>query len=198
MDNSSVTRGFGLLERFLAGKRAEMANKLIPEDSRKGTILDIGCGTIPFFLINSEFNEKYGIDPAIRISTSDDNIFLENFDIEKNDTLPFDNEFFDVVTMLAVFEHIEPDRLVMVLKEIKRVLKKEGKFVLTTPAKWTDRLLRIMAKFKLVSAVEINEHKGAYDHSSIADYLSRAGFSREKMQLGYFEAFLNNWAFAEK
>lgn len=198
MDDNSVTRGFGLLERFLAGKRAEMANKLIPEDSKKQRILDIGCGTIPFFLINSEFDEKYGIDPAIKISTSDDNMFLENFDIEKSDTLPFDDDFFDVVTMLAVFEHVEPCRLVTVLQEIKRVLKNQGRFILTTPAKWTDRLLRVMAKFKLVSAVEINEHKGTYGHSSIADYLSKAGFSKEKMQLGFFEAFLNNWAFAEK
>ena len=79
--------------------------------------------------------------------------------------MPFDDDYFDVVTMLAVFEHIAPERLGNVLKEISRVLKKGGMYIMTTPAVWTDSILRVMAKLRLVSPVEIAEHKGSYSHS---------------------------------
>ena len=36
---NNVTRGSGLFEEFLAKKRTEMANSLIPEENRNGNIL---------------------------------------------------------------------------------------------------------------------------------------------------------------
>lgn len=112
----------------------------------------------------------------------------------KKEKLLFEGSFFDVVTMLAVFEHVQPDKLIGILKEIRRVLKSDGIFILTTPAAWTDRLLRFMAKLRLISSEEIDEHKGAYNQTSIASYLDKAGFERTKIKLDYFEMFLNNWA----
>ena len=47
---AGMTRGKGLLEPMLADLRAQRANKLIPSTSRTGRILDIGCGTYPYFL----------------------------------------------------------------------------------------------------------------------------------------------------
>src|SRR5680860_1278407 len=118
------TRGHGLLEKFLAKKRAEKANSLISENLRKGRILDIGCGTTPYFLTNIEFKRKYGIDPFIKQS-SNKNIKLLNVAIEK-EKMPFEDDFFDVITMLAVFEHIEEKDIEIVTREIRRVLKKDG------------------------------------------------------------------------
>jgi hypothetical protein len=43
MSKTRITRGFGLLEGFLASKRAQMADRLIPGDLRNGKILDICC-----------------------------------------------------------------------------------------------------------------------------------------------------------
>jgi len=34
--------------------------------------------------------------------------------------------------------------------------------VLTTPARWTERLLRLLAAIRLASAVEIGEHRSAF------------------------------------
>ncbi len=53
MTKDNVTRGYGLLERFLAKKRAKMANEIIPLALRTGRILDIGCGPFPYFLLNT-------------------------------------------------------------------------------------------------------------------------------------------------
>ncbi|MBI5681770.1 MAG: class I SAM-dependent methyltransferase [Deltaproteobacteria bacterium] len=121
-----------------------------------------------------------------------------NHDIEKEDVLPFQDEYFDVVTMLAVFEHIEFDKLVRTIKEIYRILKKGGIYIMTTPAAWTDGLLRFMAKLRLVSSAEIDEHKWAYSLSRIAHVIQEGNFLKENLQLGYFEMFMNLWAMARK
>lgn len=197
MPNKSVTRGNGLLEKYLSIKRSEMANKLIPEDRRNGKILDIGCGTSPYFLLNTRFNKKYGLDQYAKLNGSN-NIILKKFNITAKERLPFLSNYFDIITMLAVFEHIEPDHLSYILSEILRILKVNGKFIMTTPCVWADKLLRMMAKINLVSSEEINEHKGAYNHDNIANYLKKAGFKKKNMEFGYFELFLNNWCSAKK
>lgn len=198
----NVTRGSGLLERFLAKQRSKMANELIPFTYRRGRILDIGCGTYPFFLLNTQFSEKYGLDKVAEENFGrrfhNQQIILINYDIEKEDMLPFESNYFDVLTMLAVFEHIEPKRLAKALSEVYRVLRSGGCYILTTPTFWTDSLLRFMAKLRLVSPIEIEDHKDAYSHSRISSMLQEANFLKEKLRFGYFEMFMNIWVSATK
>lgn len=172
-----------------------MANSLIPSVYRQGRILDIGCGAYPLFLLSCEFSEKYGLDKALP-QFSGQKINLIKWDVEKDGLSLFDSGFFDVVTMLAVFEHIDPPKLTNLNREIHRVLKKGGLYIITTPAVWTDKLLRIMAKLKLVSSVEIEEHKDAYNHKKISSILQRANF--ERLRFGYFEMYMNNWVVSTK
>ena len=63
------TRGGGLLETWLAQLRAKQANKLIPNTLRSGRILDIGCGSYPYFLAHTFFRERVGVD---RMASSSD------------------------------------------------------------------------------------------------------------------------------
>ncbi len=191
----------GLLEGFLSRQRGKMADRLIPAASRGGRLLDLGCGEHPRFLMATDFAEKYGLD---RIAgghghpSRPDAITRLDGDLETADRLPFEDGYFDVVTMLAVFEHIEPARLVALVGDIRRVLRPGGVYILTTPAAWTDGLLRIMAKLKLVNPVLIAEHKDAYSPATISRILQRGGFSREQVRFGYFEIFMNIWATATK
>ncbi len=194
----AITRGYGLLENFLAKKRAQKADKLIPKHLRKGRVLDVGCGITPFFLINTKFKKKYGIDSSLKLFGKNEIIFLKKFDVEKNTKLPFKDNFFDVVTMLAVIEHLEPAKLIGILKEIKRVLKQNGRFILTTPCPLTNKLLKIMAKLRIVSPKEIEEHVAEYDQKSIIYCFCQAGFVKKNIKAGYFEFFLNNWVYADK
>lgn len=192
-----VTRGYGLLEYFLAAQRAKLANKLISQEHREGTIVDIGCGSYPIFLLTTKFVKKFGIDKSSSLTR---NIFKKfnviNYNIEKGSKLPFKEKSVDVVTMLAVFEHIEYDILVETMAEISRILKPEGLCIITTPACWTHSLLIIMGKLKLVSAVEISEHKSIYNNKKIINLLNNSGFSSVKS--GYFELFLNRFFLARK
>lgn len=176
---------------------------MISASHRNGRILDIGCGTYPYFLVETAFKEKYGIDKSREMTghkdlAGHDFLHLRQWDFGKESRLPFENDYFDVVTMLAVFEHIEVTHIRQLVSEIFRILKKEGLFILTTPAGWTDRLLRLMARLKLVSPVEINDHKDTYTHEKIARILTGGGFKKENISLGYFEMFMNIWAAAIK
>lgn len=194
-------RDVGLLEGFLSRQRGRMADRLIPPDSRKGRLLDVGCGEHHRFLKSTQFAEKYGLDRlAVRAGHEPGpNVVTRlDCDIETVDRLPFDDGDFDIVTMLAVFEHIDPQRLVHLMAEIKRVLKPGGLCILTTPAAWTDAVLRTLAALRLVDPVMIDEHKDAYSHAKIAAILERAGFVRDELRFGYFEIFMNVWATARK
>jgi hypothetical protein len=48
--------------------------------------------------------------------------------------------------MLAVFEHLNPDNLIKLFKERRRVLSLDGMVILTTPATWSDRLFLCLAR----------------------------------------------------
>lgn len=188
---TSFTRGSGLLEVFLSKKRADKANELIPHSYRQGKILDIGCGMYPYFLISTEFKEKYGIDPSLE-TTDIKGVDLRSIDISSS-RLPFNSEIFDVVTMLAVFEHLDNENLKQVLKETKRVLKNNGKLILTTPAPWSDKLLHFMARVGLISKEEIHEHKHNHSKEKIENILTEAGFVEKNIDSGYFELGMNIW-----
>lgn len=198
---TSVAMHDGLLEGFLSKQRGNMADRLIPSAKRSGRLLDMGCGEHPRFLMATRFAEKYGLD---RLADRHGHLVNANAitrldcDIETAERLPFDEGYFDVVTMLAVFEHIEPERLVQLVAEIRRILTPGGMYILTTPAVWIDGLLRLFAKLRLVNPILFDEHRDAYSHAKIARILHRGGFQKEKMRFGYFELFMNVWVTATK
>lgn len=193
--SKNLTRGKGLFEKFLARKRADMATRLLSK-THKGSILDVGCGYYPYFLTKVSFQKKYGVDPSLA-TVDAKNIKLKKLDVSKN-AMPFSNNYFDAVTMLAVFEHIEGGRLEFVLKEAHRVLRKRGVFIITTPAPWADRLLHVMAMFGLISSKEIHEHKHNHSKKRIEDFLKSAGFDGANIKSGFFEMGLNMWFAAKK
>lgn len=198
MKHNNVTRGFGLLEGFLAKKRADKANSFIPKKLRSGRILDVGCGSYPYFLTTTDFAEKYGLDPVIEQKLVNENslkLIKASVGIKK---LPFADNFFDVVTMLAVFEHIDNKKLVLTIKETRRVLKKNGILIITTPASWSDKLLHQMAKVHLISPEEIHEHKHNYKREEITAIINNGGFKNYDIRSGYFELYMNMWFSAQK
>lgn len=84
-----------------------------------GKLLDIGCGTNE--LVRSYKGEGLGVD-----------VFQwGDVDLVINDSanLPFENKAFDTITIVAALNHI-PNRKA-VLKEAHRVIKDEGKIIVT-------------------------------------------------------------------
>jgi SAM-dependent methyltransferase len=198
--SSGYTRGKGVLEPLLARLRMQRANRLIPTTLRSGRILDIGCGSYPYFLSHTAFREKFAVDqlemPAETAARNQIEFFTLN--LNEQPRLPFEPDYFDVVTLLAVVEHLDPDNMALLFQECCRVLRPGGMVILTTPAAWSDGLLKFMARVNLVSAEEIHEHAFAYTLPLLGWHFGQAGFKMSKVKFGYFELMLNMWATAEK
>ena len=192
-----ATRGHGILEPFLAWLRARRANILIPTHLRQGRILDIGCGSYPYFLSHTYFEEKFAVD-QLEKPESVSNINWHTLNLNTDPLLPFNDGYFDLVTMLAVAEHLSPNSLVLLFQQVYRVLRPGGRLIITTPAAWSDGLLRFMARTRLVSEEEINEHVFVYTLPLLGWYFGKAGFEMTRIKFGYFEFNMNLWATADR
>ena len=202
MNKEKIKRNFSLnasnYDRYAAIQNI-CAQDLILSINNNGfkKILDIGCGSYPYFLTHSLFREKYGIDRgAADRFPNDIRFFSQNLNAETK--LPYDDRFFDAVTLLAVIEHLDPAAMVALFGEVHRVLKPGGCVVLTTPTVWANLLLKGMARCRLVSREEIDEHVFAYSLPLLGWYFGSAGFPMRETRFGYFECFLNLWATARR
>jgi SAM-dependent methyltransferase len=192
MTQYQIVDGCGPVDMFLAKQRYKLARSRLKMSQGNERILDIGCGGYPLFLTGVDFSEKFGLDRNIVTS-----ITLINHNIG-DEKFPFEDNYFDVVCMLAVFEHIEPEKLIDVHRDIHRILKPEGLYIMTTPAFWTAGLLSFLAKMRVISDAPIREHKGSYKYSDVSSVLNKADFHEDKIRHGYFEIFMNMWVTARK
>ena len=93
-------------------------------------VLDLGAGAgiIPEMNFKGKVKKMYGLDPDERVLS---NPFLDSAVCSTAEEMPFADEMFDAVICQNVMEHIE-NPLVM-LHQVKRVLKKDGLFFVKTP-----------------------------------------------------------------
>ncbi len=107
--------------------------RVINKFRKKGRILDIGCGNGDF--LNSLLNDKwkiYGVEPnPIGYDLANHKILNNNIFNNKLLDCQFHDNYFDVITMWHVFEHIYYPK--KELQEIRRILKNGGIFILTMP-----------------------------------------------------------------
>ena len=114
-------------------------------DVRGKKVLDVGCGGGSFVYLLAKAgadatgveNEELGLEFAREnlASVGGENLHYAFVHGSANE-LPFKPESFDVVVSCEVIEHLEePENM---LSEVSRVLKKGGKFILTTPYRLTE------------------------------------------------------------
>jgi|Deesub1362A_J573_1020465.scaffolds.fasta_scaffold00052_92 ubiquinone/menaquinone biosynthesis C-methylase UbiE len=97
--------------------------------------LDIGCGDGKFTMLMSKScgaEDVYGVDISEKGVEMARKNGVKAFKVDVDEEeLPFDDNYFDVVTALEVIEHLfDPDHF---LEEVYKVLKADGVFVLSTP-----------------------------------------------------------------
>jgi SAM-dependent methyltransferase len=99
----------------------------------KGKLLDAGCGNKHYEPIFSNFVDTHvGIDLPISESATKSEKKVDVYGSVLN--MPFKSESFDTVLSTEVLEHVPEPR--KCLKEMYRVLKREGCLVLTAPMTW--------------------------------------------------------------
>jgi 2-polyprenyl-3-methyl-5-hydroxy-6-metoxy-1,4-benzoquinol methylase len=91
----------------------------------------------------------------------------------KDDDFRISGEQFDCVVSIDVLEHLKQDQ--PFLKELKRVLKSDGKVVVTVP-NGDDKLLANRIKWQLGMTPEVYGHtRAGYTVAELSDAISRAG-----------------------
>jgi ubiquinone/menaquinone biosynthesis C-methylase UbiE len=169
--------------------------KVVNEIPFGSTVLDIGCGRSAAFLnaISSKIQAGTGIDFKVESSKVQ---HIQTLQLRLDQALPFEDESFDIVTMLAVLEHLEHES--QILTEIHRVLKKSGKLVLTVPSVWAQPVLEFLAfKIGIVDADEIRDHKRYYNREQLQTVLTKTVcFNTFKHH--YFQFWMNNFCVATK
>jgi SAM-dependent methyltransferase len=110
-----------------------------------GNLLDFGCGSKPYEGI-FEVQKYTGLD----IESSVHDHKNENIDVfYDGKKIPFKDEYFDSIFSSEVLEHIF--NIDEILKELNRVLKKDGHILITLPFIW-------------------NEHEEPYDFSRYTSF----------------------------
>ena len=159
-----------ILESFLDA----IVTRLSIPDSRL-RILDVGCGTGANIEMLSQYGEAEGVD------VSEDALeFCRQKGLKAQrglaETLPYEDESFDITTALDVIEHLDDD--VAGLKEMFRVTKSGGYSLIFVPA------------FMWLWGVQddISNHRIRYTKTQIVDRLKKAGYIVER-------ATYANWTF---
>lgn len=99
----------------------------------EGRIMDFGCGSKPYQSLFINATEYIGVDFAGEGHSHVNETIDVLYD---GKTIPFPAEYFDAVFSSEVFEHIF--NLEEILPEIARVMKKNGKLLLTCPFVWHE------------------------------------------------------------
>jgi len=125
----------------------------------QGSLLDFGCGQKPYEKLFPNVTSYIGVD----IEVSGHNHQNSNIDVYYDGKkLPFEDNTFDIVLASEVLEHVP--NIIEILSEISRVLKPDGKLIITLPFFW-------------------GEHEEPFDFIrftkfGITNSLSRAGFTK--------------------
>ncbi|WP_394960151.1 class I SAM-dependent methyltransferase [uncultured Helicobacter sp.] len=111
-------------------------------------------------------------------------------------TLPFENESFEIVTMLAVIEHLHAP--IAMLQEIERVLVPNGILLLTAPSHAAKPVLEFLSyRLRLIDEREIRDHKRYYNKRDFIQSLAQV--PRLKLITHrYFQCGMNNFLKAQK
>ncbi len=167
------------------------------------TILDVGCGRGEILRHCARLGaDAYGIDyAAVAVKMSQnviraiDNIAPGKTAVMQADAkkLPFPDAAFDRVLMFDVVEHLHPWELHEAMREVYRVLKPDGRFIIhTAPNVWYDRYAYpVVRQFRRLLGqgaqypkdprqflVDVNQHVHVNEQSwwSMGRALNQAGF----------------------
>jgi len=139
--------------------------RFIPESSR---VIDIGAGYC-YFINNINASEKYAldVDPKVLNYANDD----VNKVIGTASDTKFEDDFFDVVFLSNLLEHLSNDEIMQTLGELNRITKEGGVVIIISP------------NFKYCFRVYFDDftHKSIITDNSLKDMLHASGFRVEKI-----------------
>ena len=101
-------------------------------DNPSPRILDVGCGTGANLKMLAHYGKAEGIDISQQAIDFCGERGLQSVKLGAAEDLPYEDDSFDLVTSLDVVEHLDDD--VAGLREMRRVLRPDGRVLLFVPA----------------------------------------------------------------
>jgi SAM-dependent methyltransferase len=151
--------------RILSSFVGQIMSSLHREQPR---ILDVGCGTGANLEMLAQFGSAEGVDVSAQALEFCHTRGLHNVRLGEAENLPYPDNSFDLVTGLDVVEHLDND--LAGLKEMRRVLRAEGRALLFVPA------------FMFLWGVQddISNHRRRYTLAGLKEVVGLAGFEVER------------------
>ena len=175
------------LDRLLQRWRIARARPYIPPGAR---VLDVGCADGALFRqLHARIGEGVGIDPALARSADRGKyrLLAGQFSADLPDRRPF-----DVITMLAVLEHVPPDSHPDLARACEGLLRDGGCLVVTVPSPAVDGILRLLRAVRLVEGMSLEQHYG-FDPGTTPSIFGSAGLAlvdARTFQFGFNHLFV--------
>lgn len=141
-------------------------------------ILDVGCGTGANLKMLAAHGQAEGVDISPQAVEFCRERGLNSVKLGAIEHLPYDTDSFDLVTALDVVEHLDDD--VAGLREMRRVLRRDGRLLVFVPA------------FMFLWGVQddVSNHRRRYTLPSLLSAVEAAGFSIEWSSYANISFFL--------
>ena len=141
-------------------------------------ILDVGCGTGANLKMLAAFGRAEGVDISQQAVEFCHERGLDSVKLGAIEHLPYENDSFELVTALDVVEHLDDD--VAGLREMRRVLRRDGRLLLFVPA------------FMFLWGVQddVSNHRRRYTLPRLVKAVEEAGFLVEWSSYANISFFL--------
>lgn len=161
--------------------------RIIESIKPQGTFLDIGTN-MGFFLRCARGRKWniFGVEPSPALSGMARDYFNLNVKTAYFENAGFQDNFFDIITMTDVFEHIaEPKKM---LFEIRKKLKSDGILFIKVPngnySRLKLKIAKVFGQRKNYDIFDSYEHLAHYTSGTLKRVLSDCGFKIEKILIG--------------
>jgi SAM-dependent methyltransferase len=141
-------------------------------------ILDVGCGTGANLKMLAAYGQAEGVDISPQAVDFCRERGLDSVALGAAEHLPHDDDSFDLVTALDVIEHLDDD--VAGLREMRRVLRRDGRILIFVPA------------FMFLWGVQddVSNHRRRYTLPGLLEAVEAAGFAVEWSSYANISFFL--------
>jgi SAM-dependent methyltransferase len=177
-----------------------LANQAVVPRLVAGRWLDLLCGydaaLLAAHLGETKITEFHALDH--RLSPELNALGLRLHECYIGTELPFEEQFFENVTMINGLEHLWHAQ--EVLNECFRVLRSGGLLQIVVPT-WTGKFILEFIAFSLKqeqAMIEMNDHKMYYDEKDLWPMLVKAGFQPKHIRLKRIKLRFSLYAAAAK
>ncbi len=174
------------LDRVIQRLRIDQA---LPWISPGDRVLDVGCADGALFRRARHLREGVGIDPDLQTDAQGlaATLLRGAFPEDLPECAPF-----DVITMLAVLEHVPRDRQSALATACARCLRPGGHLVITVPSPRVDTILSVLRAMRLLDGMSLEEHYGFNPRSTPSIFIPHgfAVVAHRRFQFGLNNLFV--------